>query len=193
MDWMRRNPKAAAGLCALVVLCAITLAWGLSRGSGAASASSTAGPALAVPTTTPDALPTELPSASASASASPTPGSAAGLTAMDNALTGVGHGDGSAHSLEPHTVQLLAGADNGPLAWLGWRMPHAKGSTGAVDHNPGSSWSLTKTEFGLPAYSGLYTYVGEVRGRVWCTIKVDGAVVDHREARGPWGQVFCAI
>lgn len=190
MEWIQRNPKTASGLAALAVLCVVIIVWGASSRSGSPAAEPATLGTLATPTATPTRTLTALPTPVSSPPASA--GSTMSLleTKMKASVGNVANG--YSHSLEPHEVVIEAGADGG-LAALAWRIPHAKGTTEGSQTKPGTSWRLVKTEFGLPAYTGFYTYVGETRGQVWCTLKVDGKVVDHQEARGPWGQVYCGI
>lgn len=186
MEWIRRNPKTAIALSALAVLCVVVLAFSLGKGSpSSAEDPILGGPGLTDPT--PGQPLTGLPSPSA------TPTGQAGLSQLDALMAqgAAGGAAGTSHSLERHDVELIAGADQG-LAAIGWRMPHAVGATGGVAKAPGKYWKLDKVNLGMPPWIGLYTYVGEWRGKLWCTVKVDGKVVSHEEAHGPWGSVYCA-
>ena len=186
MEWIRRNPKSAVALSALVVLCMIVLVWGMSGGSGRPSADATLdGPTLPAPSSTLTVLPS--PSGTAtSASGALTDFPAAGMGGLGPGLAGSGMNSG----LPAHRVVIAAGSD-GPLLGVGWRIPTADGARGGTNRSYKSSFRRAATAYGRPDYAQLYTRVGPDSSEVWCTVTVDGRVVERQVARGPWGQVFC--
>ncbi len=193
MEWIQRNPKTAAALAALVVLCVAVLVWGTTRGS-AEPQDPAAGEPLATPTASPTrppltALPEGSPTAAPTGAATTLAGfPAAGMGGMGS-MSGIA-GQGFTDSLPRHQVVISAGADS-PLAGVGWRIPLAKGARSGTEKSPGPSFSHSAVSYGNPDYAQLYTYVGPDGSHVWCTVTVDGRVTDHQEARGPWGEVFC--
>ena len=189
MEWIRRNPKSAVALSALVVLCMVVLVWGMSGGSRRTSADGTLdGPTLPAPTSTPSSKLTALPSPSG------TPTSASALTDFPAAgMGGIGPGlagSGMNSGLPVHRVVIAAGSD-GPLLGVGWRIPTADGARGGKNYSYKSSFRRAATAYGNPDYAQLYTHVGPDSSEVWCTVTVDGRVVERQVAHGPWGQVFC--
>lgn len=99
-------------------------------------------------------------------------------------------GSGFNRSLTRHHVVITAGSDS-PLLGVGWRIPLADGPRSGTAKSAGTSFRHAATTYGRPDYAQLYTYIGPDGKDVWCTVTVDGRVTDHREAHGPWGQVFC--
>jgi hypothetical protein len=195
VEWIRRNPKAAAGLSGLAVLCAVILVWGMSGGSRSASADPTlGGPSLAVPTITPHRAPL---TGLASPSGTPTSmaGGMAGFSSSgfsssgSSAGSGLG-GPGFHDGLPPHHIVISAGSD-GPLLGVGWKMPTADGPRSGKDLSGRRTFRYSTTVYGKPDYAQLYTYDGPESSTIWCTITVDGKVTEHQVAKGPWGQVFC--
>lgn len=188
MDWFRRNPKEAAGLSALAVLCLVVLVWGVAGGRRASEPSTLGRPA---PLATPTKSPTRALGGLATPSGSPTPvGQMVGSfpsTAMGEAgFAGTGFDRG----LKPHHIVITAESD-GPLAGVGWQMPTADGPRGGKDAVGQRSFRHEATVYGGPDYAQLYTFDGPNSSWVSCTITVDGKVTDHQVAKGPWGQVFC--
>jgi hypothetical protein len=188
MEWIRRNPKKAAGLSALALACAVILVWGVTNGSGKAD------PTLGV--TAPLATPTQAPPRSLTGPLAPS----AAPTSVDQVVgglpsTGMGGisgvaGTGFNSGLKPHHIVITAESD-GPLAGVGWKMPTADGPRGGKDAVGARSFRHEATVYGPPDYAQLYTFDGPESSRLSCTITVDGKVTDHQEAHGPWGQVFC--
>ncbi|HEX2895141.1 MAG TPA: hypothetical protein VHO29_14180 [Marmoricola sp.] len=189
MDWFRRNPKKAAGLSALAVLCLVVLVWGVAGGSGRNAEPSTLG--APSPLATPTKSPTRALDGLATPSGSPTPIGqmtggfpSSGMGAAGFAGTGFDRG------LKPHHIVITAESD-GPLAGVGWKMPTADGPRGGKDAVGQRSFRHEATVYGKPDYAQLYTFDGPDSSWVSCTITVDGKVTDHQVAKGPWGQVFC--
>jgi hypothetical protein len=189
MEWIQRNPKKAVGLSALAVLCVVILVWGMSGGgSSSPSAEPTlGGPSLAVPTATPSKKLTALPS----------PGSPTSVGSFQDFPTaGMGNlapgllGSGGSNGLPPHRVVIAAGSD-GPLLGVGWRIPTGDGARKGKDFSYRKTFRHSTTAYGRPDYAQLYTRVGPDSSYLWCTVSVDGKVVEREEAKGPWGGVFC--
>jgi hypothetical protein len=193
MEWIRRNPKKAAGLSALAVLCLVILVWGMSGGSGKAAQD----PTLGLPDPTGLATPTKAPTHALTGLAAPS----ASPTSVEQAIAGfpsagMGNigpgllGSGGANGLPPHRVVIEAGSD-GPLLGVGWRIPTANGARKGKDLSYKNWFRHSTTAYGKPDYAQLYTRVGPDSSVVWCTVTVDGKVVEREEAHGPWGGVFC--
>ena len=77
MEWIRRNPKKAAGLSALALACVVILVWGVTNGSGKAD------PTLGV--TAPLATPTQAPPRSLTGPLAPS----AAPTSVDQVVGGL--------------------------------------------------------------------------------------------------------
>jgi hypothetical protein len=191
MEWIQRNPKTAAALAALVLLCVAVLAWGTTRGSDEPRDDPAGAAPLATPTASPTRPPlTALPEGSPTAAATGASTTLAGFPSTGmGAMPGIA-GEGFNDSLPRHQVVITAGADS-PLAGVAWRIPLAKGARSGTEKSPGTSFSHAAVSYGQPDYAQLYTFVGPDGSHVWCTVTVDGRVTDHQEARGPWGEVFC--
>lgn len=192
MEWIQRNPKKAAGLSALAVLCVVILVWGMT--SGGASQPS-AEPTLGVPGTlsTPTATPSRSLTVLPAPSGTPTSVGAAikGFPSAGMGSIGPGLlGSGGANGLPPHRVVIEAGSD-GPLLGVGWRIPTANGPRKGKDLSYKNWFRHSTTAYGKPDYAQLYTRVGPDSSVVWCTVTVDGKVTEREEAHGPWGGVFC--
>jgi hypothetical protein len=190
MEWIRRNPKAAVAVSALAMLCVVILVWGMSGGSGSPTAEPTLGtPILATPTATPSKSLSVLPSLTASPTTVGGAVKAFPSAGMGNIGPGL-VGSGGVNGLPPHRVVIEAGSD-GPLLGVGWRIPTANGARKGKDLSYKNWFRHSTTAFGKPDYAQLYTRVGPDSSVVWCTVTVDGKVVEHEEVHGPWGGVFC--
>lgn len=186
MEWIRRNPKSAAALSALTVLLVVVLVWGLG-GSDTPTDEPTLGAPSASPTPTRAPL-TVLPSPSAAPTSI-----AEAIQGFPSSGMGAGPGllgDGATQGLPPHRVVIEAGSD-GPLLGVGWRIPTADGKRAGKDLTYKNRFRHAATAYGSPDYAQLYTRVGPDSSVVWCTVSVDGRVVERKEVKGPWGGVFC--
>ena len=186
MEWIQRNPKKAAGLAGLLVLVLVVLVWGGTRSHGKKEPATLGGPTLATPTLTPGGLLTGAPSA--------VPTSQSGVFDALNAQgasAGFGaFGHGSVANLAKHHVVLTAGS-NGPLMAVGWWIPLADGQRKGSDTSHSRTFRHADTTYGDRDFAQLLAFGSSTSRRTWCTITVDGKVVDHQEGRGPWARVFC--
>ena len=188
MEWIQRNRKKAAGLAGLVVVVVLVLVWGASRSGSPKQPATLGGPGLATPTATPGGLLTGLPDPSA------VPTSQSGvldaLAAQGASVGSSSFGHGSVKSLTKHHVTIAAGSD-GPLMAVGWWIPLADGQRKGSDTSHAKQFSHSDTTYGDGDWAQLLAFGSSTSKKTWCTITVDGKVVDHQEGQGPWVRVFC--
>lgn len=189
MEWIQRNPKKAVALSALAVLCVLILVFGVfGGGSDSPKESTLDGPTLATPTSTPSERLTVLPTPSA------LPTTAGGLV---NGVTGKSVGSafgstvgGAAKSLPKHHI-VVAAQSNGNMMGVGWWIPFADGKRTGSDTTRPRTFSHADTTYGDADLGRILAYGGPESKMTSCTITVDGKVVIHKEAKGPYAQVFC--
>ena len=189
MDWIRRNPKVAAGVSALAVLCVVVIVWGISGGSGSPSSQPTlGGPTLATPTATPSRLLDGMPTPSGS-----------GLSAL-----GAGGGMGSSGTVKlpglqggtmsknfpRHQLNLLVTSE-GQIGTVGWFIPTSLRKSYGVAKDVKHEWDLSTVVYGDPDYARIWLQAGARGFPITCTITVDGVVTEHRSTEGPYGQLLC--
>lgn len=188
MEWIRRNPRRAAALGGLVVLVVLVLAWG-AAGSGSSKQPATlGGPTLATPTATPSRRLTAFPSPSAVPTSQSGPLDA--LAATGGPGGSGAFGPGAVTSLARHHVVISAGSD-APLMAVGWWMPLADGRQKGSDTSHAERFRHADTTYGDGEYARVLAFGSSRSRKTWCTVAVDGKVVDHQEGRGPWARVFC--
>lgn len=186
MEWIQRNPRKAAGLAGLLVLVLVALVWGGARADGKKDPATLGGAPLATPTLTPGDLLTATPSAIPTSQASVLDA----LSSQGDSVGSGASGNGSVTSLTPHHVVLTAGS-NGPLMAVGWWIPLADGQRKGSDTSHSRTFRHADTTYGDRDFAQLLAFGSSTSRRTWCTITVDGRVVDHQEGRGPWARVFC--
>lgn len=187
MEWVQRNPGKATGLVVLVVLVVGVLVWGGTRSDGSGPAT-LGGAVLATPTATPRGLLTDMPTPSA-VDPSPSPD----LPAWGALGSSAGSGSaahGSVTGMSRHHVILRAGSD-GPLMAVGWWIPFADGQRKGSDTSHSRQFRHADTTYGEGDYAQVLAFGSSTSRTTWCTITVDGTVVERRQGRGPWAKVLC--
>lgn len=186
MEWIRRNPKSAAGLAALMALLLVVLVWGLGGSDSPGEDEPTLGAPLGTPTPTRAPL-TVLPTPS---------GVPTSVDEMLNAFpsgastSGAFGASGSSKSLTRHRVTVTARSD-GPMMAVGWWIPFADGERKGGEKGPGRSYQHSDGTYGDADLARVLAYGGPNSRRTWCTVTVDGKVTERQEADGPYAQVFC--
>lgn len=187
MEWIRRNPKKAVALAALIVVCVLGIVWVSSGGDDSPESETLGGPALATPTATPSERLTVLPTPSAVPTSI---GDAlAGLEASDGAF-GINPGSGSSKSLPKHHVVVKAVSD-GELMAVGWWIPFANGPRKGGEAPKSKTFSHGDTTYGSSDLARILAYGGPNSRHTTCTVLVDGKVTEKQSAEGPYAEVFC--
>lgn len=204
MEWIQRNPKAAAAAGVLAALLTLTLVWLLVRHSDKPAAeepSSFATGLLSTPDPTLTALPED------TATAAPTSAAAVQAAAQKAfAQFGKGMGTGGLSSgqldmpglqggsiykyLPKHRVTMRVTSE-APIGTVGYVVPTSLRNSSGVVKNVGRSWALTTTAYGDPDYAQLFMQAGARGYPITCTISVDGRVTERRSTEGPYGQLIC--
>ena len=187
MRWIRRHPRDAAALSAIVlgslILGYLLVGWVWDRSPSAALDRSATSPFLESPIaggTAPE------PSSEASP---PVEGElSGGLSAQQ--LYGLA-GEGGITTLPKHSISLLVTSSE-PISYVGYQIPTSPDKFYGVNKNVGKSWSLLTFGYGPPDYAQIFSAAG-ARGTVTCTITIDGKVTERLSTDGPNSRLFCQV
>lgn len=89
-----------------------------------------------------------------------------------------------------HRVVLRA-SSGGPIVRVGYLVPTSLDNPIGDVKGIGTSWSVTTTAYGNPAYAELFVQAGKGGTPITCTIEVDGAVTSTATTKGPYGRQVC--
>jgi hypothetical protein len=195
MDWIRRNPKVAAAVSALAVLCVVVIVWGVTGGSSSSSSARTlgeptpGGQMLATPTATPSRLLDGMPTPSGSllsglGASDGGPGSSVGMH-----LPGLPGGT-LFKNFPRHQLKLLVTSE-GDIGTVGWIIPTSLRKSYGIAKNVKHEWDLATVVYGDPDYARIWLQAGAIGFPITCTITVDGVVTEHRSTDGPYGRLLC--
>jgi len=181
----RARTMAVAGLVAIVFIVAVALFLKSYHDSGP-----TASASVPSDSGTPAALPSDTFSNPVT---SPTAGffPSGRITSLPEiTISGI---EGGGLKFAPGSIHHLVATvhSSAPIGIVGYLIPTSQDHSYGESKNVGTTWTLSTTVYGRPAYAMLFLQAGRSGAPITCEITVDGHTSAHASTSGPYGRQYC--